>query len=255
MGPKKQKAPVEVKNTENRAKLLNEKLASVEAEIAQNGEVNAMEAIKVMYLLFLGTDSLYNIKEMSKKLHEMEEKVEKMAVQNDHITKLEEKIRALELQSHQTKVILRNIPLADQKEKKEKFSDTKTAVQQLLDISGQKMVSILDFYRLYPKNDAKKGVTKHPPLLVSFSSLQELRIFTQKLRVIKKDKKFLNLILENSCPPSLMAEYNSAQKEAFQLRSDKKLVTRCVITKSGVKLLAKKIEDSKFTQVTYPRDI
>ena len=116
------------------------------------------------------------------------------------------------------------------------------------------MDSIMDFYRLYPKSEAKKGVTKLPPLFISFTSILKLRRFTQKLKVIKKDKKFLNLILENSCPKSLTAEFNSANKEAFRLRNEMKLVTRCVITKSGVKLLTKSHEDTKFTQVTYPRD-
>ena len=86
----------------------------------------------------------------------MEEKVEKMADYNDHISNLEEKIKALEVESHQTKVILRNIPLADPKGNKEKISDTKNAVQQLLEISGQKMDSVMNFYRLYPKSEAKK---------------------------------------------------------------------------------------------------
>ena len=114
MAPKKQPktpAPTLIKNTEDRIKLLNEKLASVESEIALKGEVNAMEAIKVMYLALLGPDSLYNVKEMHKKINEIEKKVEKMADYNVHISNLEEKIKALEVESHQTKVILRNIPL------------------------------------------------------------------------------------------------------------------------------------------------
>ena len=257
MAPKKQPktpAPTLIKNTEDRKKLLNEKLASVESEIALKGEVNAMEAIKVMYLALLGPDSLYNVKEMHKKINEIEKKVEKMADYNDHISNLEEKIKALEVESHQTKVILRNIPLADPKGNKEKISDTKNAVQQLLEISGQKMDSVMNFYRLYPKSEAKKGVSKHPPLFLSFSRLNDLRTFTQKLKVIKKEKKFLKLVFENSCPPSLMDEYNLANKEAFKIRKEKKLITRCLITKNGIKLMVKSHDETNFTNVIYPRD-
>ena len=62
------------------------------------------------------------------------------------------------------------------------------------------------------------------------------------------------MIMEHSCPPSLKTEYHLANKEAFKLRRDKKMVTRCIITKTGIKLLIKNQGEEKFTQVQYPKE-
>ena len=117
------------------------------------------------------------------------------------------------------------------------------------------MISIMDYYRLFPKKGSQKSQQgKIPPLLISFISMIELRKFIKNLINIKKEKKFENLIVEHSCPPSLLTEYIQANKEAFKLRRDKKMVTRCIITKRGINLLARTPEDKKFTKVNYPKE-
>ena len=60
--------------------------------------------------------------------------------------------------------------------------------------------------------------------------------------------------MEYSCPPSLKTKYHLSNKEVFKLRRAKKMVTRCIITKTGIKLLIKNQEEEKFTQVQYPKE-
>ena len=255
MGPKKNTIKMVTDPAETRAKLLNDKLASIEADISNKGEMIADDAIKAMYLAFFGPNSPFNIKTMYKKLIVVEEKVEKSLIQDKYISSLEEKIKILEIENHQNKVILRNIPFSNPKERKEKFSDTKITVEGLLAISGQKIESLNDYYRLFPKKGAENNSAgKVPPILISFRNIFELRKFTKCLSNIKKEEKYQNMIMEHSCPPSLKTEYHLANKEAFKLRRDKKMVTRCIITKTGIKLLIKNQGEEKFTQVQYPKE-
>ena len=241
-------------------KLLTEKLALIESDINKHGTFETDEAIKCIYLTFFDPNSLFNIKGLFEKMKELEEKIEKVAIQADNFGPiLEQKIKALVVESHQTKIILRNIPLSKPKEKREPFFDTQAIVEQLLQLSGQRFESVSDFYRLYHKEDSKKVPSKKekgksPPIFISFASFSHLKAFTKKLSVIKKDKKFMQMVLENSCPPSMKIDYDYCNKEAYKLRSEKNLVTRCSITKKGVKLLVRSKNETNFTQVTYPRE-
>ena len=141
-------------DSEARVKLLNEKLAKIENDIAKNQEMDADEATKAMYLAFFGTDSIYNIREMCEKITKMEEK---FGVQETYISNLEKRVSELEIESHQSKVILRNIPLKEAKDNKESFNNTKTSIESLLEHSGQSLVSVTDFYRIYPKKISNKN--------------------------------------------------------------------------------------------------
>ena len=234
-------------------------MALIESDINKHGSFHTDEAIKCMYLAFFDHNSMFNIKGLYKKIREIEEKIEKVAaIQAEYVPILEEKIKAIEVENHQIKIILRNIPLSMPEEKRETFSDTKAIVEELLQISGQKIDSISDFYRLYHKEDMKKFPSKKekgksPPIFISFASFNHLKAFTKKLSMIKKVKKFMPMVLENSCPPSMKVEYDYANKEGFKLRK-KNLVTRCSITKDGIKLLVRSKIETKFTQVTYPRE-
>ena len=93
MGPKKNTIKMVTDPAETRAKLLNDKLASIEADISNKGEMIADDAIKAMYLAFFGPNSPFNIKTMYKKLIVVEEKVEKSLIQDKYISSLEEKIK------------------------------------------------------------------------------------------------------------------------------------------------------------------
>ena len=121
--------------------------------------------------------------------------------------------------------------------------------------------SVSEFYRLYPKkeshsNPSKKPKldSKSPPIFISFKDISDLRVFTKKLADLKKNKKYEKLVMEFSCPPSLKLEYESASEEAYKLRQQKNLLTRCRITKNGIKLLARSKDETKFTEATFPRN-
>ena len=53
--------------------------------------------------------------------------------------------------------------------------------------------------------------------------------------------------------PCNKEEYDAASKEAFRLRSEKNMNTRCKITKSGVKLMVKNQNDTRYTEVSFPK--
>ena len=242
----------------NMAKLLNEKLTKIDDDIARDGTMNSDEALLAMYLAFFGPDSMYNIKDMYKKVNTIEESLSK---HNDYIHSLEEKVRTLELESHKTKILLRNIPLVDEKENRENFKQTRSTVEELLSFSDLKMDSISDFYRLYPRKEStnnpskkQKVEGKSPVLFISFTNIHGLRSFTKKLSELKKDKKYEKTIMEFSCPPSLMSEYLSAQKESFRLRTERNMVTSCRITKNSIKLFVRSREETKFTEVSFPKN-
>ena len=88
-------------------------------DTSQTGEFDKDEAVLVMYLAFFNEDSIYNIKAVHKKVNAMGEKLKNL---NNKVENLETKIRMIEVESHQTKIILRNIPLSKPKEKQEPLS-------------------------------------------------------------------------------------------------------------------------------------
>ena len=242
----------------NMAKLLNEKLTKIDDDIARDGTMNSDEALLAMYLAFFGPDSMYNIKDMYKKVNTIEDSLSK---HNDYIHSLEEKVRTLEFESHKTKILLRNIPLVDEKENRENFKQTRSTVEELLSFSDLKMDSISDFYRLYPRKDStnnpskkQKVEGKSPVLFISFTNIHGLRSFTKKLSELKKEKKYEKTIMEFSCPPSLMSEYLSAQKESFRLRTERNMITNCKITKNSIKLFVRSRKETKFTEVSFPKN-
>ena len=144
--------------------------------------------------------------------------------------------------------------------KTENFNQTRSTVEELLSFSDLKMDSISDFYRLYPRKEStnnpskkQKVEGKSPVLFISFTNIHGLRSFTKKLSELKKDKKYEKTIMEFSCPPSLMSEYQSAQKESFRLRTERNMVTSCRITKNSIKLFVRSREETKFTEVSFPK--
>ena len=84
MEPKKNTIKVASDPAETRAKTLNDKLASMKADISNKGEMIADDAIKAIYLAFFGPNSSFNIKTMYKNL-------EKSLIQDKYILSLEEK--------------------------------------------------------------------------------------------------------------------------------------------------------------------
>ena len=238
--------------------MLNEKMAKLENDISQTGKLDKDEAMLVMYLAFFNEDSIYNIKALYKTVDTMDKKLKN---RNDYIVELEAKIKILELESHQTKIILKNVPLMDEKDNRENYNSTRNTVMDLLSFSNLELNSITDFYRLYskkesPSNPSKKPKLdgKSPPILISFSNTHDLGTFTKNLAKMKRIKVYEKLVMEFSCPFSLKIDYISACKEAYRLRNEKKLVTRCKITKSGIKLFARSKDETKFNEVAFQKN-
>ena len=108
--PRKKKTNTDLESDDcksNRSKLLNEKMSKIEKDISQTGEFDKDEAVLVMYLAFFNEDSIYNIKAVHKKVNAMGEKLKNL---NDNVENLETKIRMIELESHQTKILIKKHP-------------------------------------------------------------------------------------------------------------------------------------------------
>ena len=73
--------------------------------------------------------------------------------------------------------------------------------------------------------------------------------FYAKLRDIRKNGKFKDIQLEKMVPPSLMGEWNEANKAAYDLRKKKKLLTRTIIQNNSVVLLTKAKDDQRWTKI------
>ena len=79
----------------------------------------------------------------------------------------------------------------------------------------------------------------------------ELRKFMQKLKEIRAQEKFTNLVIDNVCPGFLLKDYLLANKKGFSLRKEKKLITRTWITKGGVILKSKKPGNGPWEKVNF----
>ena len=237
-------------------KMLNEKFAKIEADIAKTGTMDPTEAIQSMWLAFFSASSSLNIREMKKNLDTLDETVTK---QGNYIAELEDKIIRLEVEQYENKITLKNIPTTNASDK-ETFTETKAIVEDMLTLTEQSLNSIADFARIYPRKPRSlrepktDNKAKHPKIFIKFMSQIELKKFILKLSVLKMDPRFKNLIMERSCPPSLYSNWNAANKEAYRLRKDKKFGTKTLITKNGVILMCRNQKDGPFAQVSFPQD-
>ena len=241
---------------EKKDKMLNEKFAKIEADIAKTGTMDPTEAIQAMYLAFFSTTSSLNIREMKKDMDILAETVIK---QENYIVELEDKVIKLEVEQYENKITLKHIPTTTAKDK-ETYTETKAIVEDMLTLSEQTLSSIADFARIYPRKtrslrDSKtENNAKHPKIFIKFMSQIELKKFISNLSVLKMDPRFKDLIMDKSCPPSLYNNWNAANKEAYRLRKEKKFGTKTLITKNGVILMCRNKKDGPFVQVSFPQD-
>ena len=242
-----------LEDDKNKIKIMNEKFQKIDKEIADTGEMDVSDAIKAMYLAFLSTNSPYNIKDMRGKLIEFETRIDE---QEKQISSLEKKIVDLEVDQFKNRVTIKNIPLANPAEKRENYLETKATIEEIFNITDQNLSSVADFYRLYPTNHTKtRGKTEKkmdPKILLEFCSTIELKKFTSKLSEVRQNEKYKAIIMENECPPSLLTEFNAANKEAYRLRKSKGFSTRTIISKQGIKLKVKAKNDKFFVEVKFP---
>ena len=109
------------------------------------------------FSVLFNEDSIYNIKAVHKKVNEMGEKLKNL---NDNVDNLETKIRMIEVESHQTKILIKNVPLLDEKDGRENYNATRNTVEDLLSFSNFELDSVSEFYRLYPKKESHSNPSK-----------------------------------------------------------------------------------------------
>ena len=186
-----------------------------------------------------------------------------------------------------TRVTLANIPLSNPKGNAETIEETKKTVTELLKATGQSNGAVKEFKRLYPKvktipkdvgsgsgsgsgpgsgSGSGSGSTsssptespvadnpkrKEPKILLDFQNMIELRIFTSKLRELKKLEKYKSMSLDNDCPKYLLESFFKAKERGFKLRKEENLLTRTFITKNGIVLKVRKSRDEPYKKVDF----
>ena len=252
---------------EDRKRLLAEKVAKIDKDIENHVEIDIVDVVKAMYLSFFGPTPRYNIQQTIAKVDFLEEKSES---NQNRIAYLEKSLINLEVENCRTKVILRNVPMSPKaiQDKKEPMTETKQIVEELLNLSDQSLNSVYEFNRFQSKKgDSRNARAKTksneefsiPNVYINFTTILEMKKFFSNLQNIRKNLKFRNLNCENLVPSVLMEEYQHASKEAFRLRKDKKMATKLMITRDGIKLYAitkkdKKDKTKNYTSMDFPRE-
>ena len=221
---------------------------------------------------------------MNNRLKALEEIVEK---KDSEIEKLKKRITGLQNQNQKTnkdikkqnetvtidkfktRVTLANIPLSNPKDNAETIDETKKTVTELLKATGQSNGAVKEFKRLYPKvktfpkdvestsaSPTESPVAdipkrKEPKILLDFQNMTELRIFTSKLRELKKLEKYKSMSFDNDCPKHLLESFLKAKEKGFKLRKEENLLTRTFITKNGIVLKVRKSRDEPYKKVDF----
>ena len=141
----------------------------------------------------------------------------------------------------------------------EKIDETTKVVDEILSLTGQSVNSVKEFKRLHPKDTQNPDITspnhktkqKDPKIFIDFQNMIELRKFMHKLKEIRAQEKFQNLVLDNVCLGFLLKDYLLANKKGYSLRKEKKLITRTCITKEGVILKTKKPGNGPWEKVKF----
>ena len=257
---------------------------AIDSEIIENGTLESGNAVRALVRFLLIPDSPFNINSMNNRLKALEEIVEK---KDSEIEKLKKRITGLQNQNQKTnkdikkqnetvtidkfktRVTLANIPLSNPKGNAETIEETKKTVTELLKATGQSNGAVKEFKRLYPKvKTLPKDVgstsssptgspvagnpkRKEPKILLDFQNMTELRIFTSKLRELKKLEKYKSMSLDNDCPKHLLESFLKAKEKGFKLRKEENLLTRTFITKNGIVLKVRKSRDEPYKKIDF----
>ena len=221
----------------------------INSDMKNNKEIQHQDATQGIFLALFGDESIYNIKKLIKKVENLEDAIEaqkeSISANKNNIEALQKRLLAMEVERSERSVLIRNVPMKN-KEGKEDFKETLILADSILDQAGLDRASIDDIFRLYPQNMADlKG--KAPTLIIKFTSnLAKVRLF-QNIEKIRKVYKGITIL--NDCPPSLSADMKKASQVAYDIRQGNSNVrTRCKITKTGIKLLVKEENGTKFKE-------
>ena len=251
-------------------------VSKINQDIHDTGTMNGNQATLATYQHLFYPSSPFNLRAMMSKITALEEKVEqnelKIAELKVKIQELEncgkknkddikDQVNSLSIESCKTQITLANIPLSlsNPSDTTENVDETSKVVDEILSLTGQSVNSVKEFKRLHPKDTQNPDITspnhktkqKDPKIFIDFQNMIELRKFMQKLKEIRAQEKFTNLVIDNVCPGFLLKDYLLANKKGFILRKEKKLITRTWITKDGVVLKSKKPGNGPWEKVKF----
>ena len=248
----------------------------INQDVHETGTMNRDQATVCTYQHLFYLSSPFNLRAMMSKITALEEKVEQkdlvITELNVKIQELEnsgkknkqdikDQVNSLSIESCKTQITLANIPLSlsNPSDTTENIDETTKVVDEILSLTGQSVNSVKEFKRLHPKDTQNPDITspnhktkqKDPKIFIDFQNMIELRKFMQKLKEIRAQEKFTNLVIDNVCPGFLLKDYLLANKKGFNLRKEKKLITRTWITKGGIILKSKKPGNGPWEKVKF----
>ena len=242
-------------STEAIEKMLESGMSTIEKAIIENKPIDEADFRKVVYLALFGPGSKRNVQELYEKVSSVEAQIEKTDQKiAEHDKNLYKKVASLEIESYSNKFLLKNVPLRATQGGKEKILDTQNNLEEILHCADLDLTVVDEFFRLYPSKEKalrQKNEGKVPNIFVKFSSKRHIFQFIERLGEIKKKQDFNDIQLEKMVPPCLIDKWNSANKQAYKLRKEKKLKTKTDIRNDEVVLLVKNKGDPNFTQVQF----
>ena len=181
-----------------------------------------------------------DIKDLKEDLTEKNEKIKVLESKFEKVQNLESQFLENEVESYKTSVIVRNLGLhLNSKNGKETKHETIQRVEQLMKEGDLKDHGLKDCKRIYFNSENTTNKSKLPNLTIEFHTKNHLSNFMKSLKKIKKVPDFEKINVEMQIPPSLIAKYQAASKEAFNLRK-RNFKTKIFIDRKGQVLLLKK---------------
>ena len=239
-------------------KMLEAGMSTIEKAIIENKPIDEADFRKVVYLALFGPGSKRNVQELYQKVSSIEAQIDetdqKIAENEKSLDKIDKKVASLEIESYSNKFLLKNVPLRAAQGGKEKILETQKSLEEILNCADLNLTVVDEFFRLYPSKEKalrQKNEGKVPNIFVKFSSKRNVFQFIERLGEVKKKQDFKDIQLEKMVPPCLIEKWNSANKQAYKLRKEKKLKTKTDIRNDEVVLLVKNKGDPNFTQVQF----
>ena len=234
----------------------------IEEAIITDAKIPDKEFKTVVYLSLFGQGSIRNIDDLIERVNVVETKVDSLEdraqFNHDCVAEVNEKCIALEIENYENKFLLKNVPMKAKAGTRETHQQTEETVNEILSIAEMDLNDTDSTFRLYPKGGkraARKDDQKldNPSIFIKFNGKRQVNKFFSKITEIRKVEAFKNVQFERVCPPSLLADWKSANAEGFKQRKEKNMQTRTEIRNGQVALLIRKTRDERFIQIEYPR--
>ena len=230
----------------------DELVKSMMKKVKSNETIEPNEGFKTLFLMLLSQDYEERIstleaelKEIKENLAEKNEKIKVLESKFETVENLESKLLEQEVENYKTSIIVRNLGLhANSKNGKESKDETIQRVDQLMKAGNLKDYGLKDCQRIYFNSEKTAKKLKLPNLTIEFYTKNHLNDFMKSLKKIKKVPNFEKINVEMQIPPSLIAKYEIASREAFNLRK-RNLRTKIIIDRKGQILLLKKEQNEE----------